>query len=327
MGLGPARSEKALWALLDKAGEEWSIAPAPLGWELAQGGDVVDRVARQGRCLLEYAERMAAIGVIERSVAGPHNPAANRVQQLGRSKIGLLRLPHVGNGGCGGAANKARVGRKQPFPHREQQQHRFFKEEEGDDDDGDDDDDDNDQVTLRARDIVRDWQTGHWTVEEVEAACKALQRECHSEFKGGKESMRQITAIEMLLSLLREHEAGQKWMDRTLEAIVNDGLPSLVRGRIDARVFCICRLISGLAQSQAEHLGRLNVIPRIPRLVNHVSSLDARLIQARYLMAGRISATRSLPHEVGCRRRVTIRLVWMHLTVLINYVFVFLFVW
>ena len=48
MGLGPARSEKALWALLDKAGEEWSIAPAPLGWELAQGGDVVDRVARQG---------------------------------------------------------------------------------------------------------------------------------------------------------------------------------------------------------------------------------------------------------------------------------------
>jgi hypothetical protein len=281
-GSPPSRPMKALAALLERS-EEWEIAPPPRGWELAQGKDVVDRVARQGRTVLDYAKKMAAMGIIEKSLAGKNHPTVHHVQAIGQARMRLV--PVDPSPGISKYKTK-KVG------------WRSVADDAWGPVDADEDDD---PVTLRARDHVRDWETVHWSIDEVEAACGTLLTECYS-----SQGHRQATAIEMLLVLTRKHEVAQKWMARSLEAIVNDGLPSLVRGSVDPRIFRICYLIAGLAPSQAGHLGRLNAIPRMIRLMNFEQDLAARLIQSKYLMARRREATRHLPSDIGCRRRVMI---------------------
>lgn len=47
-------------------------------------------MGRQGRTVVEYAAKMNAMGINERSLAGDHNPVADHVAIIGQDKMRLL---------------------------------------------------------------------------------------------------------------------------------------------------------------------------------------------------------------------------------------------
>lgn len=47
-------------------------------------------MGRQGRAVIEYAAKMNALGINERSLAGDHNPIADHVAIIGQDKMRLL---------------------------------------------------------------------------------------------------------------------------------------------------------------------------------------------------------------------------------------------
>lgn len=61
----------------------------PDPWESAIG-DTTERVVRQGRAVIDYAAKMNAMGINEKSLAGDTNPIADHVASIGRDKMRLL---------------------------------------------------------------------------------------------------------------------------------------------------------------------------------------------------------------------------------------------
>lgn len=53
-------------------------------------GDTTKRVALQGRSVIDYAAKMKAMGINERSMVGEINPVADHVSSMGREKMRLL---------------------------------------------------------------------------------------------------------------------------------------------------------------------------------------------------------------------------------------------
>lgn len=72
-----------------------------------------------------------------------------------------------------------------------------------------------------------------------------------------------------------------RWMQRNLEAVVNDGLPSMVKGTLGARVFKLDILIGILAPAMAESLTQLNVMARLLRLMVYKMDTAVRVISFR----------------------------------------------
>lgn len=70
-------------------------------------------------------------------------------------------------------------------------------------------------------------------------------------------------------------------MQRNLEAVVNDGLPSMVKGTLGARVFKVDILMGVLAPVMAESMTQLNVIARSLRLMVFRMDTAVRLITFR----------------------------------------------
>lgn len=67
-------------------------------------------------------------------------------------------------------------------------------------------------------------------------------------------------------------------MQRNLEAVVNDGLPSMVKGILSARVFKLDILLGILASAMAESMTQLNVMARILRLMVFKMDTAVRVI-------------------------------------------------
>lgn len=72
-----------------------------------------------------------------------------------------------------------------------------------------------------------------------------------------------------------------RWMQRNLEAVVNDGLPSMVKGTLAARVFKLDTLLGILAPAMAESMTQLNVVARLLRLMVFRMDTAVRLISFR----------------------------------------------
>ena len=70
-------------------------------------------------------------------------------------------------------------------------------------------------------------------------------------------------------------------MQRNLEAVVNDGLPGMVKGTLAARVFKLDILLGILAPAMAESMTQLNVVPRVLRLMVFRMDTAVRLISFR----------------------------------------------
>lgn len=70
-------------------------------------------------------------------------------------------------------------------------------------------------------------------------------------------------------------------MQHNLEAIINDGLPSMIKGKIDERVFRLDALLGTLAPVMAEAMTQLNVMARDLRLMVFKMDTAARVIQFR----------------------------------------------
>lgn len=72
-----------------------------------------------------------------------------------------------------------------------------------------------------------------------------------------------------------------RWLQRSLEAVVNDGLPAMVKGILDARVFKLDIMLGILAPAMAEAMTQLNVVPRVLRLMVYRMDTAVRLIVFR----------------------------------------------
>lgn len=70
-------------------------------------------------------------------------------------------------------------------------------------------------------------------------------------------------------------------MQRNLEAVVNDGLPSMVKGILGPRVFRLDVLLGILAPAMAESMTQLNVMPRVLRLMVFRMDTAVRVITFR----------------------------------------------
>ena len=77
----------------------------PEPWEESIG-DTGERVGRQGRRVVEYAAKMKAMGIDERSLAGNNNPIADHVATMGQDKMRLLPGVPVALNGVAAAEGK-----------------------------------------------------------------------------------------------------------------------------------------------------------------------------------------------------------------------------
>lgn len=66
-----------------------------------------------------------------------------------------------------------------------------------------------------------------------------------------------------------------------MEAVVNDGLPGMVKGVLNARVFKLDILLGVLAPAMAESMTQLNVVARVLRLMIYRMDTAARVIVFR----------------------------------------------
>lgn len=72
-----------------------------------------------------------------------------------------------------------------------------------------------------------------------------------------------------------------RWMQRNLEAVVNDGLPGMIKGVLDARVFRLDIILGILAPAMAESMTQLNVVARVLRLMVYRMDTAVRVIVFR----------------------------------------------
>lgn len=70
-------------------------------------------------------------------------------------------------------------------------------------------------------------------------------------------------------------------MQRNLEALVNDGLPGMIKGTLDARVFRLDIILGILAPAMAESMTQLNVVARVLRLMVYRMDAAVRVIVFR----------------------------------------------
>lgn len=73
----------------------------------------------------------------------------------------------------------------------------------------------------------------------------------------------------------------RRWLQRSLEAVVNDGLPGMIKGTLDARVFKLDTLLGILAPAMAESMTQLSVVARVLRLMVYRMDTAVRLIVFR----------------------------------------------
>lgn len=67
-------------------------------------------------------------------------------------------------------------------------------------------------------------------------------------------------------------------MQRNLEAVVNDGLPSMTKGVLGPRVFKLDIILGILAPVMSQSMTQLNVMARVLRLMLFKMDTSARLI-------------------------------------------------
>lgn len=72
-----------------------------------------------------------------------------------------------------------------------------------------------------------------------------------------------------------------RWMERNLEAVVNDGLPSMIKGVLGPPVFKLDILLGVLAPVMSESMTHLNVMARVLRLILFKMDTAVRLILFR----------------------------------------------
>lgn len=70
-------------------------------------------------------------------------------------------------------------------------------------------------------------------------------------------------------------------MERNLEAVVNDGLPGMVKSTLNERVFRLDLLLGVLTPAMAESMTQLQVMERALRLMTFEMDAATRIIQFR----------------------------------------------
>ena len=70
-------------------------------------------------------------------------------------------------------------------------------------------------------------------------------------------------------------------MQRNLEAVINDGLPSMIKGTLSPLVFKLDILLGVLAPTMSESMTQLNVMARVLRLMLYKMDIAVQVITFR----------------------------------------------
>eukprot|EP00903_Cladosiphon_okamuranus_P010713 g10125.t1 len=306
-----------------------STGGPPEPWEEAIG-DTGERVGRQGRAVVEYAAKMKAMGIDERSLAGNNNPIADHVATMGQDKMRLLPgVPVAPTGtaaGVEGASNPDATMEEDEFAsvssdvssdwsdisdENETAQNQVRKGADANAaaarmDPGEAEDEPSDGIDLiddpDIRNAVEDFDSRNWTMDQLEVSCQTLLEECYA----SEDRRRRLLSAGMLRKLVEIYPSALRWMQRSLEAVVNDGLPGMIKGILDARVFKLDILLGILAPAMAESMTQLNVVGRILRLMVYKMDTAVRLIVFRYTYPKWLAQYRELPGAIATHRRMTL---------------------
>lgn len=154
------------------------------------------------------------------------------------------------------------------------------------------------------RRAVEDFDSTRWTTDQLEISCQTLLKECYA----SEDRRRRLLSAGMLRKLVEvdatalryaatksairsrpqactiSHDISlvtDRWMRRNLEAVVNDGLPSMIKGVLGPRVFKLDILLGVLAPVMSESMTQLNVMARVLRLMLFKMDTAVRLILFR----------------------------------------------
>ena len=214
--------------------------------------------------------------------------ASDQVQTLGQKALALVRSSDVGLL----SAVRGSVGDDDGMS-------------DDDDDDGggrdaDSDTDSDESDTAAMLDI--DWDTSGWTINEIESACSTLVTDCEN--TSSSKPKRRELATKMLVRLMDRHASAAKYVEVALETVVNRGLPTMNFG-IDEKVFNISHLLAALGPRLPDKLSRLNVVPRVIRMMLLELDLAARVAQNRFrVRKKRAMMAHDLPPDVRARQRL-----------------------
>ncbi|CAM9105103.1 unnamed protein product [Ectocarpus sp. 13 AM-2016] len=211
--------------------QSYHLGGPPEPWETALG-DTGERVGRQGRMVMEYAAKMNAMGINEKSLAGENNPMADHVATIGQDKIRLLSsnpVVHAPNMGDLGVAptSDAVAGEEEDAvsvssgwsedsdestaaPSQAQRDsataaaasRRDSGENEDESCDGLDLIDDPD-----IRNAVEDFDSRNWTMDQLEVSCQTLLEECYA----SEDRRRRLLSAGMLRKLVEIYPSALRY--------------------------------------------------------------------------------------------------------------------
>ena len=257
-------------------------------WE-KELGDTGERTAAIGRTRFEFLEKA------DMPIPEFDESAGSLAQTLGQKSLQLVRSTDVALREEDAKARRA----------AESDSDGSDDDDGGDSDGGGSDDssaasaeDDDDNAIL---DI--DWDTSAWSVNEIESSCATLISDCQN--TPSTKLKRRDLATKMLLRLMDRHSVATKYVESALETVVNRGLPTMNFG-IDEVVFNISHLLAALAPHMADKLSRLNVVPRVVRLLLLEMDLAARVAQNRFRVMRKRRQMRGsdLPVDVRMRQKM-----------------------
>ncbi|CAM9883661.1 unnamed protein product [Scytosiphon promiscuus] len=209
----------------------YHLGGPPESWETALGG-TGERVSRQGRAVIEYADKMNGMGINERSLAGDKNPIADHVASMGQDKMRLLSGVPAGPtyvaGDVGGApsqdvlseedddamsissdwSNKSNEN-KAPPPQAQNNIASVGTTSGGCDVEADEGSP-NDMDLIDDPDIqnaVEDFDSRNWTMEQLEVSCQTLLEECYA----SDDRRRRLLSAGMLLKLVETYPSALRY--------------------------------------------------------------------------------------------------------------------
>ncbi|CAM9322764.1 unnamed protein product [Ectocarpus sp. 4 AP-2014] len=212
-------------------GQSYHLGGPPEPWETALG-DTGERVGRQGRMVMEYAAKMNAMGINEKSLAGENNPMADHVATIGQDKMRLLSSNPVVHaptmGDLGGAPTSDAVAEEEEDAVSVSS---GWSEDSGEStaapsqaqrdsakaaaasrrDPGENEDESCDGLDLiddpDIRNAVEDFDSRNWTMDQLEVSCQTLLEECYA----SEDRRRRLLSAGMLRKLVEIYPSALRY--------------------------------------------------------------------------------------------------------------------
>ncbi|CAM9250431.1 unnamed protein product [Ectocarpus fasciculatus] len=212
--------------------QSYHLGGPPEPWEAALG-DTGERVGRQGRTVVEYAAKMNAMGINEKSLAGENNPIADHVATIGQDKMRLLssnpvvHAPTMGDlggtpssdavaeedddGAVSVSSGWSEVSDESTVAPSQAQKDSATAAAASRGESGENDDESCDGLDLiddpDIRNAVEDFDSRNWTMDQLEVSCQTLLEECYA----SEDRRRRLLSAGMLRKLVEIYPSALRY--------------------------------------------------------------------------------------------------------------------